>query len=214
MLGERLTELLSYEQLKLAAGTVLLSPYQPMIFMGEEYAEPARFQYFISHLDPALIEAVRRGRVEEFRAFRWQGGQPPNPQSEETFERCKLDHALRGEGHHRVMRDFYQALIALRKNEPPLAYADRARMETISLQPNQVMAVRRWSTGREICVVLNYSAQAANVSLPLPAGTWKKLLDSSDPRWRGGGGALPDTLESHGRCACQVAAHSLAVIAK
>ena len=61
------------EALKLAAGAVLLSPFVPLLFMGEEYGETAPFPYFISHSDPNLIEAVRQGRRDEFKAFGWSG---------------------------------------------------------------------------------------------------------------------------------------------
>jgi maltooligosyltrehalose trehalohydrolase len=80
MLGERLSALLSFEAKKLAACAVLLSPYVPLFFMGEEYDEPAPFLYFISHEDEALVRAVRDGRKAEFAAFKWQG-EPPDPQS-------------------------------------------------------------------------------------------------------------------------------------
>ena len=113
MNGERLTQLASFEKLKLAAGVTLLSPYLPMLFMGEEYAEDAPFQFFISHLDEGLVHAVREGRKQEFSRFRWRG-EPPDPQAEETFLGCKLDHALKNQGHHRVMYQFYQTLIRLR----------------------------------------------------------------------------------------------------
>ena len=66
MRGDRLSAAVSFEDLKLAAGIVLLSPYLPLLFMGEEYAESAPFPYFISHSDAALIDAVRRGRQSEF----------------------------------------------------------------------------------------------------------------------------------------------------
>src|SRR5438132_14078671 len=46
MLGERLTALGSFEALKLCAGLVILSPFVPLLFMGEEYGETAPFQYF------------------------------------------------------------------------------------------------------------------------------------------------------------------------
>ena len=52
---------------------LLLSPYVPLLFMGEEYGEAAPFPFFTSHSDPALVEAVRRGRAQEFEAFRWPG---------------------------------------------------------------------------------------------------------------------------------------------
>ena len=123
--GERLTELCSFERLKLAAAAVILSPFQPLLFMGEEYGETARFQFFVSHSDPELIAAVRRGRKEEFARFQWRDD-PPDPQDEETFQRCKLNHGLRREGNHRVLREFYRRLIALRRTEPALAFPDRA----------------------------------------------------------------------------------------
>ncbi|PYV01833.1 MAG: malto-oligosyltrehalose trehalohydrolase, partial [Acidobacteria bacterium] len=76
MLGERLSalvSLVSFEGLKLAAGTTILSPFIPLLFMGEEYGETAPFQYFVDHSDPALIELVREGRRKDFARFDWQG---------------------------------------------------------------------------------------------------------------------------------------------
>src|SRR5574341_367200 len=73
MLGERLSNIIPFEGLKLAAGVVLLSPFVPLLFMGEEYGEEAPFLYFVSHSDPDLIEAVRKGRKQEFTAFNWKG---------------------------------------------------------------------------------------------------------------------------------------------
>ena len=54
LLGDRLTRLVSFEALKLAAGAMILSPFLPLLFMGEEYGEVAPFHYFISHSDPAV----------------------------------------------------------------------------------------------------------------------------------------------------------------
>ncbi|MCL5257567.1 MAG: malto-oligosyltrehalose trehalohydrolase, partial [Chloroflexi bacterium] len=107
-LSERLSSLVSFEALKLAACAVVLSPFVPLLFMGEEYGEPAPFLYFISHLDPQLVEAVRRGRRAEFAAFQWTG-ESPDPQAEETFQRAKLDYGLRGAGQHRILLNFCTA---------------------------------------------------------------------------------------------------------
>ncbi|MFP5212185.1 MAG: malto-oligosyltrehalose trehalohydrolase, partial [Acidobacteriota bacterium] len=83
MLGERISTLASFEAQKLAAGVLLLSPFVPLIFMGQEYGEEAPFLYFISHTDAELVAAVQRGRKEEFKGFGWKE-EPPNPFSEET----------------------------------------------------------------------------------------------------------------------------------
>ena len=84
--GERLSALVDFEALKLAAGVTLLSRFVPLLFIGEECGATAPFQYFISHLDPKLVEAVRRGRREEFESLGWQD-LVPDPQDEATFRR-------------------------------------------------------------------------------------------------------------------------------
>ncbi|MGH7823102.1 MAG: malto-oligosyltrehalose trehalohydrolase, partial [Candidatus Binatia bacterium] len=50
--GERLASLVPFEKQKLAAALLLISPYLPLVFMGEEYAESRPFLYFVSHGDP------------------------------------------------------------------------------------------------------------------------------------------------------------------
>ncbi len=218
MLGERLTDVISFEQLKLAAATVILSPFQPMLFMGEEYAESAPFQYFISHSDENLVEAVRRGRKEEFESFKW-AGVPPDPQDEATFARCKLDHGLKAAGRHRVLFDFYKALISLRKTAPALAFPRRDRIEVASHEAEQVMIVRRWTRDHEASTVFHFGAKATTLAAHFPTGKWTKALDSADPRWaesRGQGPAatLGEHLESRGTVELRLAPHSAAVYIK
>jgi maltooligosyltrehalose trehalohydrolase len=74
----------------LAAFCTLLSPFTPMLFMGEEYGENAPFQFFSDHIDKRIAEATRVGRREEFAAFASFGQEIPDPQDSATFERSKL----------------------------------------------------------------------------------------------------------------------------
>src|SRR5581483_1672738 len=131
MLGERLSNLVSFEELKLAVGTMLLSPYIPLLFMGEEYGETAPFLYFVSHSDADLIRGVREGRKNEFKSFAWQG-EPPDPQSEDTFNRSKLHWERRNDGNHRILLDLYRQLIALRKSVPALRSTNKKNSEVTS----------------------------------------------------------------------------------
>jgi maltooligosyltrehalose trehalohydrolase len=211
MLGERLTDLISFEQLKMAAATVLLSPYQPMLFMGEEYAETAPFQFFISHSDQHLIDNVRRGRKEEFKSFKWKGT-APDPQDEATFARCKLNHDLKRDGRHRVMREYYKALIALRKSEPAFAFPTRGRIDVTSFDAEQAMLVRRWTRTDEACTLIHFGASAAAVTAYLPAGLWTKVFDSADTRWQGPGAVLGKRIESQGSVELQLAPRSAVVL--
>jgi maltooligosyltrehalose trehalohydrolase len=75
----------------LAAFLVLLSPFTPMLFQGEEYGEDAPFLFFTDHIDEEIAVATREGRRREFASFAaFAGEEVPDPQSEETFIRSKL----------------------------------------------------------------------------------------------------------------------------
>ncbi|HEX9446222.1 MAG TPA: malto-oligosyltrehalose trehalohydrolase [Candidatus Binatia bacterium] len=193
MLGERLSELAGFEAAKLAAGAVLLAPFIPLIFMGEEYGETAPFPYFISHGDPGLIEAVRRGRREEFRAARWDR-EPPDPQAEATFQSAKLDYKLLAEENHRTLFELYRQLLRLRKETPALAALEKESVEAIGSERNQVLFVRRRSGADEAFLLFNFAAAPASFDASVVAGGWIKVLDSAEERWRGPGSALPARL--------------------
>jgi maltooligosyltrehalose trehalohydrolase len=98
----------------LAAFCTLLSPYTPMLFMGEEYGEPAPFQFFTDHIDEEIAIATREGRRREFAAFaRFAGEEVPDPQDPATFERSKLTR----EGDP-VLRELYATLLRGRRLLP------------------------------------------------------------------------------------------------
>jgi maltooligosyltrehalose trehalohydrolase len=198
LFGDRLSTLVSFEALKLAAGMVILSPYIPLLFMGEEWGERAPFPYFTSHSDARLIEAVRRGRREEFAAFHWQG-EPPDPQDEGTFRRSKLDHSLRQTEPHRTLLEFYQELIKLRKTLPGLARPNKKHQEARGFEKESLLLIRRWSDVGEVLVVANFSNEPRTVLPAVTAGDWHKVLDSADRHWRGPGSSLPVSLNSSGK---------------
>jgi maltooligosyltrehalose trehalohydrolase len=198
MLGGRLSELVSFEGLKLAAGLVLLSPYIPLLFMGEEYGEKAPFPYFISHLDQGLAEAVSRGRKEEFAAFLWQG-EPPDPQEQATFMSAKLNHELRGHGHHRILFELYRELIGLRKEIPALARLSKEDMKVLGFDKEKVLFVHRWSELDEAVLVFHFGEEPASPVVPLPGGRWNKRLDSAEERWNGPGSPMPAEITSGGK---------------
>jgi maltooligosyltrehalose trehalohydrolase len=195
--GDRLGQLVSFEALKLAAGAVLLSPFIPLLFMGEEYGETAPFQYFVSHWDPDLIEAVRHGRKEEFAGFEWEG-EPPDPQGEETFKRSKINRELRHQGRHPALYEFYRELIRLRQEQPVLAQLSNDNLAASSFEPHQVLLVQRWAGEDEVGVIFHFGKSPVTLALPLPAGRWRKVLDSSEERWYGAGSSVPPTVWSEG----------------
>jgi maltooligosyltrehalose trehalohydrolase len=209
MCGDRLSAAVSFEDLKLAAGIVLLSPYLPLLFMGEEYAESAPFPYFISHSDAALIDAVRRGRQSEFASFDWQG-EIPDPQSEATFLSAKLHPELRTSGAHAILWAFYKELIALRKKNAALARLAKESMDVVGYENEKVLLVRRRGAANHVVFAANLSADDATIALPFTDGCWRKLIDSAAPTWRGAG-ALPDQLDGGTEHRLTFASRSFAV---
>jgi maltooligosyltrehalose trehalohydrolase len=193
MLGERLSVLVGFEGLKLAAGVVLLSPYIPLLFMGEEYGEEAPFLYFISHGDPDLIEAVRQGRKAEFKDFQSQG-EPPDAHSKETFLRCKLNWEQRREGKQAILLRFYQQLIRLRQQIPALKQFERQNLEVISRETDKLISLRRWSQHSQVFWLMNFGEQGVSSRVKLPQGNWHKRLDSADSEWLGNSSNLPQKL--------------------
>jgi maltooligosyltrehalose trehalohydrolase len=194
--SERLSQIVSFESLKLTAGIVMLSPFLPLIFMGEEYGETAPFPYFVSHSDPALIEAVRRGRRDEFASFNWRG-EIPDPQDEATFLSAKLNHRLRTEGWHKILHDFYRELIRLRKENSALSCLSKDNMEVFGDEGNKTLYVRRWQKDSEVVIMYNLNDKEITAAFPLPKGMWQKLIDSTDKKWQGNGSAI-NRLSSNG----------------
>jgi maltooligosyltrehalose trehalohydrolase len=195
--GDRLTSVVSFDQLKIAAAAVLLSPYVPLLFMGEEYGETAPFQYFVSHSDPAIIEAVRKGRSDEFADFQWSGDLP-DPQDERTFLRSKLQWSLRQQGQHRVLLDFYRELLRLRRKTPALRQLDRNAQKVTVLPEEKNVFMRRWHENSEIFAAFHFGAAPLQSRLSIPHGRWTRQLDSVHSQWGGPGIGAPETVDSNG----------------
>jgi len=193
--GERLSQLVSFESLKLAAGVIMLSPFLPLIFMGEEYGEMAPFPYFVSHSDPALIEVVRRGRREEFVSFKWEG-KIPDPQDEATFLMAKINHGLPVDGWHKALLDFYRELIRLRKENAALAFLSKDNMEVLWKGEHNMLSIHRWQEDSEIVTIYNLSDRKVEINQHIPPGRWQKLIDSADKKWQGNGSAIPRQVSS------------------
>jgi maltooligosyltrehalose trehalohydrolase len=98
----------------LAAFCTLLSPFVPMLFMGEEYGEPAPFQFFTDHIDEEIAVATREGRRREFSAFaEFSAEEVPDPQDAATFHRSKLTRREQP-----GLRELYERLLSTRRDLP------------------------------------------------------------------------------------------------
>jgi maltooligosyltrehalose trehalohydrolase len=190
MAGDRLSTLATFEQRKLAAAMLLLSPFTPLLFMGEEYGEEHPFQYVVSHTDADLVDAVRRGRAEEFRSFRW-AGEPPDPASEETFERSKLSWDLGGR--HGQLLAWYRELLRLRRQLPALASSSPVVREID--EDRLPLVIRVFLSAPQDQVVITFNPTDDEVVETMQMGPWRLRVDSSEGRWGGPGTLIPETID-------------------
>lgn len=192
--GERFNSVVDAESYKLAAGAMFLSPYIPLLFMGEEYGETNPFQFFADYGDPELARAVREGRKQEF-AFLHDSRELPDPISVETFRRSRLDWSRLDQEPHRTTLRFYREMIGLRKSLPALARLDRAGMEMNA--EGLCFRLRRRCLGTgdvgtgEISAVMNFGTATARTTLPAAEGDWLLVMDSADAQWGGPGTQAP-----------------------
>ena len=213
MNGERLSGLVGFEALKLAAGALLLSPFTPLLFMGEEYGERAPFLYFVSHSGEELVEAVRNGRKSEFSAFAWKGD-PPDPQAEETFARSRLDRsALREETHARLL-DLHRELLRLRRTIPALGAGSAGSTAATPFESALSVLVRRVEGDSEAMIAMNFSAEPQQIDPGPLEGSWTLVLDTASPAWLGPGPEAPAVIRASAAGAVSLAPHALAAWVK
>lgn len=113
--GDRLFENVGMDRAKIGAALVLMGPFIPMLFQGEEWAASSPFQYFADHDDPAMARLVSEGRKREFVAFGWNAAIVPDPEAEATFERSKLKWDELASSYHAELLQWYRQLIRIRK---------------------------------------------------------------------------------------------------
>ncbi|HUQ39333.1 MAG TPA: malto-oligosyltrehalose trehalohydrolase [Acidimicrobiales bacterium] len=122
--GERSAALLSPGRLRIAAAVVVLSPFVPMLFAGEEWGASTPFPYFTDHEDPDLAAAVTEGRRREFAAFGWGPEDVPDPQDPATFASAVLCWDEVATEPHTGLLAWHRELIALRTTLAPAGPGD------------------------------------------------------------------------------------------
>jgi maltooligosyltrehalose trehalohydrolase len=161
--------LLKADQLKAIAAILLLSPFVPMLFQGEEWGASTPFQYFTDH-NEELGRLVAEGRAREFSAFKWQG-EVPNPQDPDTFLRSKLNWRELSEPQHAQLLDWHRQLIHLRQS------MNRSNAKPVK-PVVKYNAERNWLTyvHGPLLAVFNFAAVPQRIVLP--AGAWQLTLAS------------------------------------
>ena len=176
--GDRLSTLVPHAAQQVLTASVLLSPFIPLLFMGEEFGERAPFQYFIDHGDERLIEAVRKGRLAEFKPFGWK--KISDPYAPTTFETSKLTPPEVHDDAQQHMAAWTKQLIALRKQHASLGTGVKGHQLRVWVNPEKtVLTIYRKNPNAEaMLLILGFNDKATTLSLHQPKGQWRFLLDN------------------------------------
>lgn len=192
-LGDRLTESVPLPVYRAASALLLLSPYTPLLWMGQEWAASSPFLYFTDHPE-ALGKLVTEGRRKEFgkfSAFRDPAMQAriPDPQAEETFTRSKLKWEERERMPHAGVLALHRELLRLRATEPALRRVDRASFSVAVLGEGALALKRVAEDGSAILLVTSFRGPlsadlAAREETRAPEG-WELVLATEEGRFGG-----------------------------
>ena len=189
--GRRISSQVSFEVLKMSAGLLILSPYVPMIFMGEEYGERNGFHFFADFSDRSLADSVREGRKDLMNGMGFSG-KILDPVHHSAFENSHLSREPGNEG--KVLRRLYKDLILLRRKRPAFGIP-----EMVPRQVNQIdkgsICILRGSEIDSAMILANLSPVNTIMNLDTDGMKWKKLIDTSDTKWEGPGSISPATME-------------------
>lgn len=187
--GDRLAALAPFEALKAAASLLILSPFTPLLFMGEEYGEKSPFQYFVDHGDPDLVRAVRDGRTREFASFGWTD--VPDPASPKTYADSMLKWDCLRKSGHRSVAACYRELIRLRKK---YRIPERRFRTRFSEARGWVSVGYDISAGEMLIVLVSLKDQ--EIRIPAVAGQAKREMLFCSSGRRFGGPLNPGHLKS------------------
>ena len=194
-LGERLEHLIDPALFRAASMLLCLSPYVPLLFMGQEWAASSPFQFFTDH-EEELGKAISEGRKKEFAKAGLNGSiRPediPDPQDLVTFVRSKLDWREVLEPPHRLVFALYRECLRVRKLYINRLTADRKSWSVTVVEPAVVMRFEPAGAPAMLLVVaLQAGAIANGAHFPAIASReghrWRIEMQTEDPHFGGAG---------------------------
>ncbi|WP_368854137.1 alpha-amylase family glycosyl hydrolase [Desulfovibrio sp. JC022] len=179
----RIIEKAGFEAAKLSAGATLLSPYVPMIFMGEEYGETAPFNYFT------------------------------DADCKDSVNQCHLNWQNIDSDQGRAMLSLYRKLLKVRKEHPTIHEPCRSRCQVQEITPGVILIFRNPTSGdkKYAAAIFNFGKKEAECCIAgyLPEGVWTTEIYSGSNSFAGTGAPLPGILPPDGRV--KIAAQSFAL---
>jgi maltooligosyltrehalose trehalohydrolase len=198
--GRRLSHVVGIDQHRAWSAVLLLLPFTPMIFMGQEFAASTEFYYFTDH-HAELGEQIRAGRHSEFaenESVEERERRFPDPQALRVFEESRLRLEERDTPVGRGTRALYAELLSLRRNDAVLSRQDRQQMRAYAAS-DTLLLIHLWHGKEHRLLVANFGVAVEKTqlktSLPpeISALMWRSLVSTDDARFGGAGGSAQVT---------------------
>jgi maltooligosyltrehalose trehalohydrolase len=191
-LGDRLNASIGPDAYRAASALLLLSPYTPLLFQGQEWAASTPFLYFTDH-EHELGKLVTEGRRAEFASFKgFHGEDVPDPQATSTFMASKLNWHEVEQGEHGQMLALYRELLHLRATLPAFKQRPRANFRSAHVDTHTI-AVRYLSlSGADDLLALvslygdlDLDLAGTDITQPPEDYRWQPVLSTEEARFGG-----------------------------
>jgi maltooligosyltrehalose trehalohydrolase len=195
-LGDRVRALTSPGAYRAVTALLLLGPWTPMLFQGEEFGATNPFCYFADVGDDKLKEAIRKGRFEFLAQFPSAASAEsqsllPIPHDAGTFENSKLHWSEREK--NKALVRLHRDLIKLRREDSRFSLQLRGGIDGAVLGYD-CFVLRFFGAkddDRLLIVNLGCRSELTPVSEPLlasPSGMeWELIWTSDSPHYDGPG---------------------------
>ncbi len=181
-LGGRLAHDITPAAYRAAAALLLLSPYTPLLFQGQEWGASTPWLFFSDH-HPELGRLVTAGRRQEFATFTgFAADDIPDPQDPATFERSRLRWDELAQPEHAALHRLHRELLQLRQH-PALQGRSRDSF-TVAAIGEQALAIRRTSGGAAALILVNlrgelrYQLGEHAVTAPPAGRAWRPVFST------------------------------------
>jgi len=200
--GERVRLQTSPARYRAMTALLLLGPWTPLLFQGEEFGASSPFMFFADIGDASVRDAIRKGRAEWLAPFLSLTEEEalttvPAPDDPEVFARCKLDFSEREK--NRQLYDLHLDLLKLRREDSRFRQQIPGGIDGAVLGTTSFV-LRYFSKADDDCLLLvNFGERqmlhpASEPLLAPPLGyTWETLWTSESSRYGGAGSPITAT---------------------
>jgi maltooligosyltrehalose trehalohydrolase len=202
--GERVRFQTSPARYRAMTALLLLGPWTPQLFQGEEFGASSRFMFFADVGDAAVRDAIRRGRAQWLAPFLSLTEDEalkslPAPDDPEAFARCKLDFSEREK--NRKLYDLHIDLLRLRREDPRFRQQMPGGVDGAVLGTTSFLLRYFSAENDDLLLLVNFGERqllhpaSEPLLAPPPGKKWEVLWNSESQRYGGAGTVIMPTPE-------------------